>query len=189
MTPMLDLKKIDDHWTLFLDRDGVINYEKKDGYILTPDEFVFYPGAPEAIGFFSTLFRNIILITNQRGICKGLMTENDLTIIHRHMLALIHRANGRIDKIYHCSAIDDHDPMRKPNPGMALLAKKDFPSIEFSKTIMVGNNISDMLFARNVGGIKSVFLSTTDPDVKLPHPAIDLSFTDLPAFAKALQLK
>lgn len=185
---MLDLKNVDHEWTLFLDRDGVINYEKEDDYILNRNEFVFYPGVPEAIEIFSKLFMNIILVTNQRGIGRGLMTENDLEDIHQYMLQTIREAGGSIDKIYHCSSVIENDPLRKPNPGMALLAKKDFPKIDFSKSIMVGNRISDMEFGRNAG-IHTVFLKTTHPDISLPHPAIDLSFTNLTAFAKALQLK
>ena len=186
---MFDVKVVDSSWTLFLDRDGVINYEKKDGYILNRNEFVFYPGAAEAIGFFSTIFAKIVMVTNQRGIGRGLMSEDDLADIHQYMLSEISVANGRIDKIYHCDSIVDGDPRRKPNPGMAFEAKKDFPGIDFSKSIIVGNNLSDMQFGRNAGGMTTVFLTTTDPNIGLPHPAIDLSFRDLVSFAKALQLK
>ncbi|MBS1599904.1 MAG: HAD family hydrolase [Bacteroidetes bacterium] len=185
---MLDLKLVDHQWTIFLDRDGVINFEKENDYVLNKNEFVFYPGAAEAIGIFSKLFMYIIIVTNQRGIGKGLMTEDDLVDIHSYMLASIREAGGRIDKIYHCSSLMDNDPMRKPNPGMALSAKKDFPKIDFSKSIMVGNRVSDMEFGRNAG-MHTVFLATTHPDVKLPHPAIDLSFNNLASFAKALHLK
>ena len=185
---MLDLKDVDKDWTLFLDRDGVINYEKKDDYVLNRNEFIFYEEVPEAISFFSELFMIIIIVTNQRGIGKGLMTENDLKDIHAYMLQAIKNAGGRIDRIYHCSSLDPGDPLRKPNPGMALLAKKDFPQINFSKAIMVGNKISDMEFGRNAG-MHTVFVKTTHPDILLPHPAIDLSFPDLPSFAKALQSK
>jgi D-glycero-D-manno-heptose 1,7-bisphosphate phosphatase len=78
--------------------------------------------------------------------------------------------------------------LRKPNPGMALLAQKDFPKIVFPKSIMVGNKISDMEFGRNAG-MHTVFVKTTHPEIGPPHPAIDLCFTNLAAFAKALQLK
>jgi len=65
-------------------------------------------------------------------------------------------------------------------------AKKDFPQIDFARSIMVGNNVSDMLFGRNAG-MHTVFLKTTSPDLALPHEAIDLSFDSLIDFAKALQ--
>ena len=68
---MLDLKKIDRSWTLFLDRDGVINVEKYQDYVYTYDEFVFYEGVQEAIKTLSELFGLVILTTNQRGVGRG----------------------------------------------------------------------------------------------------------------------
>ena len=100
--PALDLKKIDSDWTLFLDRDGVINYEKKEEYILNKGEFKFYDGVLEAMKTFPAKFKTIVIVTNQRGIGKGLMNEKDLTGIHDHMLAEIQSNGGRIDKIYYC---------------------------------------------------------------------------------------
>ena len=183
--PVLDLKKIDSEWTLFLDRDGVINHEKKDEYILHTGEFKFYDGVLEAMKIFPQKFKTIIIITNQRGIGKGLMTEDDLTGIHEHMLSEIQSNGGRIDKIYYCISTEKTDFNRKPNPGMALLAKRDFPGIDFSKSIMVGNKLTDMLFGRNAG-IFTVFTATTNPDIAFPHPDIDLRFNNLLEFAKAL---
>ena len=114
------------------------------------------------------------------------MTEEDLTDIHTKMICEIVSEEGRIDKIYYSTSLDNDDPLRKPQSGMALLAKKDFPHINFSISIMVGNNVSDMLFGRNAG-MHTVFLKTTSPDLELPHVAIDLSFDSLIDFAKALQ--
>jgi histidinol phosphatase-like enzyme len=70
----MDWLKPDKAWTLFLDRDGVINYEKVNDYIYNPGEFKFYEGVLEAMHIFRQLFGRIILVTNQRGIEKGLMT-------------------------------------------------------------------------------------------------------------------
>jgi len=183
---MLDLKKIDKSWALFLDRDGVINHEKEMDYVLNYDEFIFYDGAKDALKIFAEIFSTIIIVTNQRGIGKGLMNEVDLSDIHTKMIGEIISKEGRIDKIYYSTSLDNNDPLRKPQPGMALLAKKDFPHINFSTSIMVGNNLSDMLFGRNAG-MHTVFLKTTSPDLELPHVAIDLSFNRLIDFAKALQ--
>ena len=96
----------------------------------------------------------------------------------------IENAGGRIDKIYYCTSIDNDHPDRKPNPGMAFHAKSDFPDIDFSKSIMVGNKPSDMLFGRNAG-IFTVFVATTHPETSFPHPDIDLRFDSLPDFIKA----
>lgn len=180
-----DLKSINNNWTLFIDRDGVINHEKKDDYIRNWKEYQFYDGAKEALAILSKKFGKIIVVSNQRGIGRGLMTETDLDNIHKNMIKEIEASGGRIDKIYYCSSTDNKHPERKPNPGMALLAKKEFPDINFSHSVMVGNNSSDMLFARNAG-IYSIFLRTTKPDYPLPHPDIDLAFDSLIDFAKAL---
>jgi D-glycero-D-manno-heptose 1,7-bisphosphate phosphatase len=183
---MLDLKMIDKEWTLFLDRDGVINYEKPGDYIYHWNEFIFYQGAREAIASFSERFGRIIIATNQRGIGKGLMTEKDLADMHREMIKEIEASGGRIDGIYYCSSLNDADPCRKPNPGMAFQAKKDFPQIDFTKSIMVGNTISDMHFGRNAG-MYTVFLPTTHPGTEMPHPSIDQRHFNLLHLAKALE--
>lgn len=180
------LKSIDKSWTLFLDRDGVINDEKHLAYINTWDEFSFYHGVLEAIKIFSDRFGRLIIITNQRGIAKGLTLPEDLEIIHKNLSNEVVNAGGRIDGIYFCGDLDDNSSHRKPNTGMGLQAQTDFPEINFAKTIMVGNTLSDMQFGKNIGVALTIFLPTTRPDVRLDHPLIDMVFTDLISFAKAL---
>jgi D-glycero-alpha-D-manno-heptose 1-phosphate guanylyltransferase len=185
MHPRLDLNAIDKRWTLFIDRDGVINHEKKDEYILNWSEFRFYDRVKEAIKNLSQKFGRIIVISNQRGVGRQLMGEDDLLDIHKKMQAAIETAGGRIDHIYYCTGTDSKHICRKPNPGMAFLAKRDIPSIDFSRSIMIGNKPSDMLFGR-YAGIYTVFVRTTNPNQPFPHADIDLVFDSLPDFAKAL---
>lgn len=182
---MIDLKEIDKSWTLFLDRDGVINYEKKNEYVLQWDEFIFMPAVKDALKILNKLFGVIVIITNQKCIGRGLLTVDGLNNIHQQMVNEIAAAGGRIDQIYFCPDLEDDSPNRKPNHGMALQAKNDFPQIDFSKSIMVGNKLSDMQFARNAG-IASVFAATTNPDTAFPHPLIDLRVNDLFDFATTL---
>jgi len=181
----LHLENIDPDWTLFLDRDGVINYEKENDYILSWSEFEFYPGVTEAIRLLSEKFITLIVISNQRGVGRGLMSENELLDIQRRMRSEIEKNGGRIDKMYYCTATDPRHFYRKPNPGMALQAAKDFPAIDLAKTIMIGNKLSDMKFGRNAGTY-TVYLKTTHPEQGLPHADIDLVFNSLIDFAKAL---
>ena len=181
----MHLENISSDWTLFIDRDGVINHEKENHYILNWDEFEFYPGVLEAMSLLARKFERVIVISNQRGVGRGLMSVDDLLNIHKQLELEIANHGGRIEKIYYCTAVDDKDFYRKPNPGMALLAAKDFPVIQFSKSIMVGNKISDMQFGRNAG-MSTVYLKTTHPNQTLPHPDIDLAFDSLIGFAKAL---
>jgi histidinol-phosphate phosphatase family protein len=182
----LDFKQIDKTWTLFLDRDGVINVEKKDEYVLNPSEFVFMDGAREAIKLLSSVFGIVVIASNQRGIAKGLMTVEDLHDVHALMLEEITHAGGRIDKIYFCADMHDDSPNRKPNPGMALQAKKDFPQVDFSKSIMAGNKLSDMQFGRNAN-MHTVFIASTNPGTTSPHELIDARFDSLFEFAAAVR--
>jgi D-glycero-alpha-D-manno-heptose 1-phosphate guanylyltransferase len=181
----LDLKDIDREWTLFLDRDGVINYEKKDDYIRNWQEFKFYEGVKEAMKIFAKKFGTIIVVSNQRGIGKGLMNEEDLAGIHQNMQKEIEDAGGRIDGIYYCAAVDAKAIYRKPNPGMAFSAKKDFPEIDLNRSIIAGNKPSDMLFGK-YADMYSVYIATTHPETPFPHPNIDLRFNSLSDFAKSL---
>ncbi len=182
---MLDLQKVDMTWSLFLDRDGVLNHDKDNDYILNWEEFRFYDVTLEALSILSQLFGRIVVTTNQKGVGKGLMTVDDLTLIHTNMLTRIEETGGRIDKAYYCADLSDDAPDRKPNPGMAHQAKLDFPEIDMSKSIMVGNRISDMGFGRNAG-MHTVFVTTTHPDTPYPDPMIDLRFNNLLEFAKAV---
>ncbi len=184
---MLDLKTIDRSWTLFLDRDGVLNHDKVGSYIFNTDEFRFYDGVTDALKTCNRLFGNIVVVTNQRGVGKGLMSELDLMQIHNKMLQEVEAAGGKIDAIYYATSLDNDHPERKPHPGMAMKAQADLPDIDFSKSIMIGNNISDMEFGRNAG-MHTVFLLTTQPNLPLPHPAIDLAFNSLLKFTEALPL-
>lgn len=185
---MLDLSAIQNSWTLFLDRDGVINHDKDNDYIRNWDEFRFYDSTLEALALLAKIFPRIVVTTNQKGVGKGWMTLEDLTDIHQNMLKEITAAGGRIDKVYFCSDLSDDSINRKPNPGMAFQAKADFPAIDLHRSIIVGNRISDMGFGRNAG-MYTVFLATTHPETPFPDPLIDLRFNDLLSFARAIPAK
>ena len=179
------LKQIDNNWTLFLDRDGVINHEKHLGYINKWEEFVFYEGVKEAIRVFAGRFRYIFIVTNQKGVGKGITQLDDLYLIHQNMLNEINYAGGRIDKVYFCPDLEETSPNRKPNAGMALQAKQDFSQVDFSRSIMVGNTLSDMQFGRNIGAL-TIFLPTTRPESEHTDESIDAVYPSLLHFAKAL---
>jgi D-glycero-D-manno-heptose 1,7-bisphosphate phosphatase len=183
---MFNLSLIDKSWTLFLDRDGVMNYEIPGTYVRNWNEFIFYPQTQHNIQFFNTRFQRLILATNQRGVSRGIMTLEDLEDIHSNMTRRLAEEGGRIDRIYYCLDADPTSPCRKPNPGMAFQAVEDFPEIQLGKSIMVGNNVSDMLFGKNAG-MKTIFLKTTNPELDLPHPQVDLHFNNLDEFARALE--
>lgn len=144
--------RIDQSWTLFLDRDGVINKRLINDYVKHPDEFHLLPGAEEAIAQMSSLFGKIIVVTNQQGIGKGLYSHDDLAAVHRKMVRAVEDAGGRIDAIFYAPQLaGENSPMRKPGIGMALAAREKFPEIDFTKSIMVGDSSSDREFARAAG--------------------------------------
>jgi D-glycero-D-manno-heptose 1,7-bisphosphate phosphatase len=181
----LNFKLIDKTWTLFLDRDGVINDERRDDYIHTWEEFKFYEGVKEALKIFTEKFGRIFIITNQRGVAKGLTKLEDLELIHKNMLDEIEKSGGRVDKIYYSTDLNSDSPNRKPNTGMGLQAQKDFPGIDFSKSIMIGNTLSDMKFGRNLGVALNVFI-TTRKEINTNDKDIDIFFDDLISFADTL---
>ena len=173
------LKHIDRSWTLFLDRDGVINKRLIDDYIKSWDEFVFLPGVKESIKIFSEHFGRIIIVTNQQGIGRGLMTETSLKNIHRKMVAEITSSGGRIDGIYYCTDLKSRVPnCRKPSVTMFEQAKRDFPDIEASKCIMAGDSQSDMEFGKNAGMFR-VYIGGD-------NNFANVCFTDLISFAEAI---
>jgi len=144
--------------TLFLDRDGVINVHLPGDYVKNWKEFEFRPGILNALSRWKDQFKYIIVVTNQRGVGKGLMKEEDLIDIHKSMLKIIDENNGRIDKIYYCIDIDEDSMYRKPNIGMALNAINDLPDINLEKSVMIGDSESDMIFAKRLG-IKGILIS------------------------------
>lgn len=159
----MNFQEIDHTWTLFLDRDGVINVRKMGGYIQSVEEFEFLPQVPESIAFFSTKVDRIFVVTNQQGIAKGLMTECNLLDIHRYMCEKIETFGGKITACYFAPELKSADvSLRKPNPGMALQAQRDFPEVDFNKSIMVGDTDSDILFGKNLG-MKTVRIKTVEP--------------------------
>ena len=137
--------------TLLLDRDGTMNRLIVGDYVRSWEDFVFLPGVKEALAHFATMAKHIIIVTNQRGVGKGLYSEDDLNKIHSNMCREISDAGGRIDGIYCCYALTDDDPNRKPNIGMFRQICKDFPDVNSDTTLMIGDAESDEQFARNCG--------------------------------------
>lgn len=160
---LIESWNIDRTWTLFLDRDGVINERIMGGYVTSPSSFEFLPGALHAIAGLSRFFNRVIVVTNQQGIGKGLMTERNLLEVHAYMTDEIHLAGGKIDKCFFAPNLKgDPEDLRKPGPAMGEMAKFEFPEIEFERSIMVGDTDSDMLFGKNLG-MRTVRIKTIEP--------------------------
>lgn len=152
MAELKRITEIDQSWTLFLDRDGVINRRLKDDYVKKWAEFQFMDGVLEIMPRFAKIFGRIIVVTNQQGIGKGLMSQDQLDEIHAQMSASIKKQGGRIDLILACPDLSARTPnCRKPNPDMGYWAKEKFPEIDFQRSIMVGDSITDIQFGENLG--------------------------------------
>jgi histidinol-phosphate phosphatase family protein len=179
------LPTVDASWTLFLDRDGVINERIDNSYVRNWDDFVFFPRTPQSIAALSDIFGKVIVVTNQQGIGKGLMTEKELNEVHRLLRKTVDLMDGRIDKIYFCPELASaNSPNRKPNTGMGLQAQLDFPTIDFKKSIMVGDSASDIEFGQRLGMVTVLIKgkpSTHEADCKP-----DFVFESLTKLAKEL---
>ncbi|MDD2530260.1 MAG: HAD family hydrolase [Bacteroidales bacterium] len=179
--------KIREYKTLFLDRDGVINVRLIDDYVKTWKEFEFEKGALEALSIFTKHFETIFIVTNQQGVSKGLMNEDDLITIHKQMKKEIEDNGGRIDSIYYCTALRKENHFcRKPKVGMGLRARKDFRDIRFKQSIMVGDSISDMQFGKSLK-MQTVFISNSLDKTRKNYRLIDKRFESLIDFAKHLE--
>jgi D-glycero-D-manno-heptose 1,7-bisphosphate phosphatase len=179
--------QIDKSWTLFLDRDGVINVKLEGDYVKKIEEFQFTDNAVKAIVKAKQLFAKILVVTNQQGIAKGLYTEEELKLIHDFMQVQLAKENAHVDKIYYCPALsgDKRFNCRKPDIGMALQAKSDFPEIDFSKSVMVGDSISDMEFGRKLG-MYTVFIAEDTWRANKYKDLIDAHYTSLYNFTLTL---
>lgn len=138
--------------TLFLDRDGVLNRRLPDDYVKHWGEWEWLPGVLQALKRLSELFPRIVIVTNQRGIARGLMDEDALADIHARMLADVAQAGGRIDAIYYCPHDKDAGcDCRKPGIGMYLKARDAMPEINPQHSVLVGDSGSDIEMAKGAG--------------------------------------
>lgn len=179
------MNDIGKQWTLFLDRDGVINREKEGDYIRQVSEFSFLEGALQAFPLLAQVFGRIFIVTNQKGVGKGWMTMDDLDGIHSFMVSQVVNAGGRLDRIYHCTETDNEHPDRKPNTGMGLRARQEFPEVDFTRSLMIGNTLSDMRFGKALG-MRTIFIPSAKPPLTQADPLVDAVFPDLLSVAKAL---
>lgn len=175
--------------SLFLDRDGVINTRTPGDYVKNRAEFVFENGALEALAMLARIFPRIVVVTNQAGVGRGLMTEADLLDVHQFMLEKTAAAGGRIDRAYFCPHRSDAGcDCRKPAPGMAFQAKNDFPEIDFTKSVIVGDSASDMVFGQRLGMTTVLLPGKFEDADALTAMQIDFRFDSLLGFAKRISI-
>jgi D-glycero-D-manno-heptose 1,7-bisphosphate phosphatase len=147
---------------VFLDRDGTIIADV--GYLNTPDDIKFIPGSLEAIKMLKEADYKVVVITNQAGVARGLVTEDMLQTIDKVMHKWILNSGTHLDGIYYCPHHPEHGhypykqacACRKPHPGLIKKAQRDL-DIDLSGSFMVGDKASDV-DAGKTAGVKTVFV-------------------------------
>ena len=137
---------------IFFDRDGVVNVRLVSDYVRSVDQMILIPDIVEALRGTEALGFRPILVTNQRGIARGLMSDDDLHEIHRWLQQeLSRRAAPGFDAIYYCPhGADDGCECRKPRPGMLLQAAREH-GIDLSRSWMIGDSPGDVAAGRAAG--------------------------------------
>jgi D-glycero-D-manno-heptose 1,7-bisphosphate phosphatase len=143
---------------VFLDRDGVLNRKLPEGaYVTNWEQFVWLPGAVEAIVRMHRAGWTLILVTNQRGIALGRMSLEDLKQIHHLMQADLAAHGARLDAIFYCPHDRNECACRKPGTGMFEQAMKAFPAIHAANAVVIGDSISDIQAGRTLG-MRTIFI-------------------------------
>jgi D-glycero-D-manno-heptose 1,7-bisphosphate phosphatase len=155
---------------VLLDRDGVINRRIISGYVTYWEKFVFLPGALEALRLLNENHYGVIVVSNQAGVGKGLMTASDLDEITGRFIAEVEAQGGRILSVYYCThRAEDGCGCRKPKPGLLRRAQAEY-HFDPDRTVLVGDTESDLL-AAHAAGCPAIMVSGTPvaaPE-KLPH--------------------
>jgi len=152
------------HKAIFLDRDKTL--VEDPGYISSPEQLKLLPGIPEALIQLSRLGYKLVVVTNQSGVARGIITEQKLKEINEYLEQLLERNGVKLDAIYYCPHHPDgsvqkyrrESDLRKPNPGMLLLAAKQM-DIDLSNSWMIGNSHRDIIAGRRAG-CKTILLDT-----------------------------
>lgn len=145
---------------IFIDRDGVINKKMPEGdYVKSWEEFEFRPGSIVALKLLIGTGYAIFVVTNQRGIARKLMSEDDLATIHKNMEADLGKHGIRLAGIYHCPhGYEDNCECRKPKPGLLLRAAREH-DLDLTESLLIGDSESDMQ-AGIAAGCKTMFLGS-----------------------------
>jgi D-glycero-D-manno-heptose 1,7-bisphosphate phosphatase len=148
---------------VFLDRDGVLNRKLPEGaYVTGWAQFQWLPGAVEAISGMNRAGMTVILVSNQRGIALGLLTVDQLELIHSNMRTHLAQHGARLDAIYYCPHEIGECQCRKPDIGLFEQAFRDFPQASADNSVVIGDSLSDMQAGQRLG-MKTIFIEG-EPD-------------------------
>lgn len=138
--------------TVFLDRDGVINRKRPEGdYVKALEEFEFLPGSIDAIVRLSRAGKRTVVVTNQQGIAKGIVSPADLDVMHDALRAAVRHAGGELTDILVCPHLEGTCACRKPLTGLFEEARSRHPDISFPDSVVVGDSATDIAAAHAIG--------------------------------------
>ena len=138
--------------TVFLDRDGVINEKAPEGeYVRSVKELRLLPRVTEAIARLNGAGIRTVVVSNQRGVAKGLYNAADVEAIHRAIQEELGKHGARLDAFIFCPHDKGECQCRKPLPGMFEQAVKAFPAIRPDECVMIGDSLVDIEFGRRLG--------------------------------------
>ena len=153
--------------TIFLDRDGTLNHDP--GYLNDPENFFLKDHVIEGLSLLKNAGFHFIVITNQSGVSRRLITEKQLEAIHQKMISIFSRYGIKIKKIYHCPDLNERSARRKPNPGMIQEALNEFP-IDLKQSYIIGDSLRDI----QTGAKWNI------PGIWLNSSSVDLHGSDFP---------
>lgn len=150
----------------FLDRDGTINVKAPEGeYVRRPEDVRLMPGAADAIAALNRAQVRVAVVTNQRGIALGHMTEQDLAAVHQRLRTLLDESSGaHLDGIFHCPHDAGACDCRKPATGMFRQVAQQWPEVSLGRSAMIGDALSDLEAGRALG-MTTVLLGVDAPDL------------------------
>ncbi|MGH7657105.1 MAG: D-glycero-alpha-D-manno-heptose-1,7-bisphosphate 7-phosphatase [Gemmatimonadales bacterium] len=139
-------------WAVFLDRDGTL--VEDPGYLSDPAAMRLLPGAAEAVSGLSQAGALVVVVTNQSGIARGLLTEDQYRATERRLEELLELEGARVHAQYHCPHLPEISgpcDCRKPGTGLYLRAAERF-GIALERSWWVGDRMRDVIPARVLGG-------------------------------------
>lgn len=160
----------------FFDRDGIVNVRLWGDYVKTIDEFVFLDDFFPVFELVKQSGWLAILITNQQGVGKGIMSGEQLDVLHSHMQEQIeHQTGFRFDGIYACTDLrTTPGNCLKPSPAMVLKAMGDF-GLDAADCVMVGDMPTDAEAGR-LAGVATVLVGQYSVET---YPEADVCCNDL----------
>lgn len=119
-------------------------------YLSDPNRVSLLPGAARGIATLNRLGIHIVIVTNQRGIGRGLMTEDDLQLVNRRVIELLAEGGATVDAIFHCPHLEGECDCRKPLSGMFLKAEAEVPGVRIAGAAMIGDSPLDVQAGRKL---------------------------------------